>query len=452
MNKRFVDLVSLTTLLLCLGVSIGHAEDKTDKKADAPEVWVTSIAPLTGDTYVAATADGLLLRDASVKSFTIAAPQTMTDLYTHPAAVWCVDATADGSVVASVDYRGNLVIYDVASKQPTTHEKALERWCQAMQFAPDDKTIVAGNETGKILVWDRGENKVTKSLELDGQAVTAISFSGDGKQIAAADGGGHVHLIEWPELKAAGKIKVSDAPVWSVAYAAGKLMIGSGDRNLYRCEPKADAKPERMTRASDWVTQFVVSKTGKVAAAELGGKLYFPMLNETYDVGSDVTPVKSGVWALCFHDDKTLLVGTRKDGVVAVKESEGWSKPLPPVVDPKPEEEVKPEPTAEEKEKMAATEKAAAEKAAAEKAAAEKMAAEKAAAAKKAAAEKMAAEKAAAEKAAAEKAAAEKAAAEKAAAEKAAAEKAAAEKAAAEKAAAEKAAAEKAAAEEPAKE
>ncbi|GAA4448175.1 hypothetical protein [Novipirellula rosea] len=389
MNKRFVDLVCLTTLFVALGVTLGNAEDKADKKNDAkndaPALWVTSIAPLSGDTYVAATADGLLLREAQVKTFSVADPTTLTDLYSHPAAVWCVDATADGKTIASVDYRGNLVIYDVESNEAKTHEKALERWCQSLTFAPDDKTIVAGNEAGKVMVWDLAENKVTKTLELGGQAVTALAFSADGKQIAAADGGGEVHLIQWPELTASGKIKVSDQPAWSVVYAGSNLLIGSGDRNLYQCEAKADAKPTRLTRAGDWITEFVVSKNGKLAAADLGGKLYFPMQNEKNDVGSDVSPAKSGAWALCFHDDKTLMVGTRKDGIVVVKESDSWNKPLPPVVDKKPEEEVKAEEEAkpEEKKEMAKEEKKA-EKPKAEKKAEEKKPADKKPAAKKA--------------------------------------------------------------------
>ena len=220
-----------------------------------------------------------------------------------------------------------------------------------MTFAPDDKTIVAGNEAGKLMVWDLAENKVTKTLELGGQSVTALAFSADGKQIAAADGGGEVHLIQWPELTASGKIKVSDQPAWSVVYAGGNLLIGSGDRNLYQCEAKADAKPTRLTRAGDWITELVISNDGKPVAADLGGKLFFPMQNDNNDVGSDVSPAKSGAWALCFHDDKTLMVGTRKDGIVVVKESESWSTPLPPVVDKKPEEEVKSEEEAKPEEK-----------------------------------------------------------------------------------------------------
>ncbi|GAA5505528.1 hypothetical protein [Novipirellula caenicola] len=382
MNKRLVDLVCLTTLLIVLGVSVGNAEDPAEKKEnakdDAASLWVTSIAPLAGDTYVAATADGLLLREAKVKSFSASDPKSLTDLYSHPAAVWCVDATADGKTIASVDYRGNLVVYDVESKEAKTHEKALERWCQSLTFAPDDKSIVAGNEAGKVMVWDLAENKVTKTLELAGQAVTALAFSADGKQIAAADGGGEVHLIQWPELTVSGKIKISDQPAWSVVYAGEKLLVGSGDRNLYQCEAKADAKPTRLTRAGDWITEMAVSKDGRVAAADLSGKIFLPMQNEANEVGSDASPAKSGAWALSFHDDKTLLVGTRKDGIVVVKESESWSKPLPPVVDKPAEEEVKPEEEAkpEEKKEMAKEEKKA-EKPKAEKPKAKKKAADK---------------------------------------------------------------------------
>ena len=93
----------------------------------------------------------------------------MTPIYSHPAAVWQVVSSRDASKIASVDYRGNLGIYHtgnqpIASKgapwkagadaKLTVHEKAFERWCQAMIITPDDKFLVAGNEAGKLFVWD----------------------------------------------------------------------------------------------------------------------------------------------------------------------------------------------------------------------------------------------------------------------------------------------------------
>ena len=301
--------------------------DETDA-ADSKSVWVTSIARLgETDQFVAATADGLLLREADVCSFNGSNPNELSPLYSHPAAVWCVAATSDGSKVASIDYRGNLGIFDTAGSEAVIHDKALERWCQAMLISPDDKSIVAGNEAGKVLVWDFESGKVAKTAELDGHAVTGLAISPDGSQLAASDGGGHVHLFQWPSLEPQGKFDVSEETVWCVAYVdEGKgLLIGSSDRHLYRAEPKADAKAESVAKGSDWITQLAVSPSGQVAAAEVSGKLHFPTAGAT-----DSMKATSGVWSLCWNGDAQLFAGTRKDGIVIAGRSWRWTEPASP--------------------------------------------------------------------------------------------------------------------------
>ncbi len=82
-------------------------------RSESESLWVTSIVRLgTSDQFVAATADGLLLREAAVYSFHADNPKMLTKMYTHPAAVWCVASSSGGGRIASVDYRGNLVVYE----------------------------------------------------------------------------------------------------------------------------------------------------------------------------------------------------------------------------------------------------------------------------------------------------------------------------------------------------
>ncbi|WP_419189300.1 WD40 repeat domain-containing protein [Stieleria marina] len=317
-----------------------RAADPPKEEADQPSVWVTSIAQIgTSEQFVASTANGLLLRESTVTSFDASDPTKLSPLYTHPAAAWCVDSTDDGQTIASVDYRGNLVIYDVASKKPTTHEKAFERWCQALLISPDNQLVVAGNEAGKLMTWDIQAAKVGKSIELDEHAITGLAFSSDKKLLAASDGAGHVHLLKWPSLEEAGKIEVSKETVWCVAFADNdqSLICGSSDRNLYRCDAKADAKPETIAKGKDWITRIAISHNGQVAASEVGGRLHFPSAGGTVSMDA-----KSGVWALCWNGDQQLIAGTRKHGLITAGQSWKWTEPKKP--EPK-----KPEGKAEQK-------------------------------------------------------------------------------------------------------
>lgn len=303
---------------------------------DAKSIWVTSIAQIgSSDQFVAASADGLLLREATVYSFAASNPYELQPLYAHPTAVWCVASTRDGSKVASVDYRGNLMVFDPATSEAAKHEKAFERWCQALLVAPDDASLVAGNEAGKLMVWSLAENKVTKSIELAGHAVTGLAISPDGSQLAASDGGGNIHLVKWPELEVVGKIAVSEQTVWKVAYIDGgkQLLTGSSDRQLYRVEAKPEAKAEAIAKGSDWITQLAVSPSGQVAAGEVGGRLHFPSSG-----GIDSMDASSGVWTLCWNGESQIFAGTRKDGIVMAGRSWKWTEPAPaPTAEPDPE-------------------------------------------------------------------------------------------------------------------
>ena len=321
------------------------AEDGKEPAVEDHSVWVTSISRLgQSDQFVAGTANGLLLRESTVHSFNQSDPTKLQPIYTHPAAVWCVASTKDGNTVASVDYRGNLVTYDVPSKKATTHEKAFERWCQSMLISPDDKHVVAGNEGGKLISWDLATGKAGKSVELDGHAVTGLAFSPDGKQLAASDGGGHIHLFQWPDLTEAGKIEVGDQTLWCVAFVeGGKILTGCADRHLYQCEAKGGAKAESVAKGTDWITQIAISGEGQVAAAEIGGRLHFPTTGRT-----DSMDAESGLWALCWNGDKQLFAGTRKNGIVVAGQSWKWAETKKePEPDPKTEEK-----PAEEKEEM----------------------------------------------------------------------------------------------------
>ncbi len=339
-THRFTLAVTLTVTISIAGTSFAADPSAAINPATAAGsgVWVTSVAHVQGDQFVAATADGLLLRESSVCSFSGKAPETLQPLYSHPAGVWAVATTHDGKQVVSSDYRGNLAVHTIGG-ETKMHEGLLERWSQALAVAPDGAAVVAGNEAGKLFAVDIAAGSVAKSLELGGSAVAAIAFSPDGKKLAASDGSGTVHLVSWPALEATGKIKVSEEAAWGVAFIDDEtFVVGSSDRNLYRCAAITDAKPESILAGRDWITQVSINGNGQIAAAELGGIVH---VVAGRGGGSQLT-APSSVWAVCWNGVSELFVGTRKNGVVTATQAWKLAEPKP---EPKPE--VKPEPQAE---------------------------------------------------------------------------------------------------------
>ena len=314
----------IAAIFLGLLTITSHADEANESKgADNQSVWITSIAPAGDGSFVAGVVTDLHMRPGAVSRFQPDSPGQLEELFQLPAAVWTVAVTRDGKTIAGGDYKGNLVVYDVASKKASTHENAFEGWCQKIILSPDDKTIIAGNESGKLFTWGIADAKVSKTVELCKASITSLAFSPNKSQLAATDGNGKVHLLKWPELESIGTISVSEETAWCVAYKDDStLIIGSEDRNLYQAEAKPDAKPESIAKGSDWITRIAVSEDGQIAASEVSGKLHFASGGSITTIGAE-----SGVWAVCFGGPGQLLVGTRKNGIVTAGQSWTW-KPV----------------------------------------------------------------------------------------------------------------------------
>jgi WD40 repeat protein len=321
----FAPAFSAFVLFAATGIVAGQVRAVESSKASesaTAEVWVTSIATAADGVNYAGTASGLLLQPADVVRWEGDDFSKRTTIMSHPAAVWCVQICDDGGHVASTDYRGNLQTFETSSGKVSMFEGAFERWTQAMRFAPGSDSIVAGNEAGKLFVWEDG--KVTKSIDVDKNAITDIAFSGSADRLAISDGSGGVHFYSWPALERDGKIQVGESPVWTVRFNADSsaVVIGSGDRKLYRCEAKEGATPEVILEGSDWITRLAVSSAGSIAAGEVGGKVY--VLPSDKPNAGRVEPTgtaPSGIWALQWQSPAKLLLGTRKNGVLALSQS-----------------------------------------------------------------------------------------------------------------------------------
>ncbi|TWT52427.1 WD domain, G-beta repeat [Rubripirellula amarantea] len=304
------------------------AEESSDPGSVTQEtVWVTSIAKLgDGDDFVAATASGLLFHPSKVVKFSASDPSERMPLYEHPAAVWCVDGSADAKTVVSVDYRGNLIVYDVETATHRMHELAMERWCQAMMLSPDGSAVIAGNEAGKVMIWDLAEAKVKHEASIGEQSITDMVLSPDQTMLVVTDASGHAHVLSWPSLEPKAKIKFGEEAAWSVAFGRDgqHVYVGSGDRQLYQAELSDGAKPTVFGKGDDWLTNLAVSDSGAIVAGQPNGKVHFFSATSTDTSPASSLASPSGVWAVHWNGENELLVGTRKNGVMQIGQSWNW--------------------------------------------------------------------------------------------------------------------------------
>lgn len=340
LSLRMLRGIGCSLVVLCSQFQSLAADEPAAAGDQAPDIWVTSIAsqrPVADQSHscvhFGALANGLLLRPADVVTWADDDFASRTTLMTHPAAVWIVRVCDDGKHVASVDYRGNLQTFDTESKQATMHTAAFERWAQTMEFVPGEETIIAGNEAGKLFVWKDG--KVEKSIEIDKSSLTDVAFNKAKDKLAIADGAGNVHWFSWPALESVGKTKVSEEACWCVQFIGDSpaVLVGTGDRKLYRCEAGSDQPPQAVLEGKDWLTRIAVSASGLIAVSELNGTVHV-LNSEGAKLDAPVSTTPSGIWALEWDGSDKLLVGTRRHGVVEL--TQGWALATP-VAEPKAE-------------------------------------------------------------------------------------------------------------------
>lgn len=293
------------------------AEPQASTVAGWPAKWVTSLAPLGDGAVVAATAEGLLYREASVVEFALGSLASGKPLYQHPSSVWAV--AGDAQRVISSDYQGNLAVYDRAAGELVMHEGALEKWTRCLEFDPAGEQVVAGNEVGKLFVWSLEKSAVAKTLELDAQQIYAIAFSPAGDQLVAADGAGHLHLVSWPELARQRTIELGEQAIWGVSFSAdgSHLIAGGADQKLWRVGLAEGAEAEVLATTADWISAMAVDKdSGEIILATLTGQIM--TLAAQGGEPQLAAELPSGVWALLMPGSGSLMAATRKHAIAGL--------------------------------------------------------------------------------------------------------------------------------------
>ncbi len=87
------------------------------------------------------------------------------------------------------------------------------------------------------------------------------------------------------------------------------VLVGAGDRKLYRCEAGSDQPPQVLLEGKDWLTRIATSSAGLIAVSELNGAVHV-LNSHGAKLGSPAANAPSGVWALEWDGNDKLLVGT----------------------------------------------------------------------------------------------------------------------------------------------
>ena len=123
----------------------------------------------------------------------------------HTDEVTDITFSPDGKFVASIDYFGNVMLWDIGQDTVITmgqHENPSSMYVgfNGITFSPDNQYILSGGEDGALRLWDLNGREV-QSFHTVGGRIETVGFSRDGKYLFSGSSNGKAHLnVRWDHI------------------------------------------------------------------------------------------------------------------------------------------------------------------------------------------------------------------------------------------------------------
>ncbi|HEY7312524.1 MAG TPA: sigma-70 family RNA polymerase sigma factor [Gemmataceae bacterium] len=157
----------------------------------------------------------------------------------------------DGKLLASAGDK-RIVFTDVKTGEEIGRMEAKMDLAMSLAFTPDGKTLLSGNQDGKVRVWDVATKKLRRELDAHMWMIRDMALSHDGKTVAVGTVYNTIRLWD----VASGKEMFEehqghDAQVNAVAFSPdGKMLASGGDNQQIRLWDAAGGKPIRRIKSS----------------------------------------------------------------------------------------------------------------------------------------------------------------------------------------------------------
>ncbi len=189
------------------------------------------------------------------------------DLFSgHPNAVYGVDWSPDGKLVASASLDNTVKLWDPSTGKVVARLPGHGDGVSAVAFSPDSKTLFSSSLDRSLKIWNIASRSLVKTVAAHSNFVWSLAWSRDGKSVVS--GGYDNALATWtPDGSKIHSITPGGQPVLAVASApraaGGWSVAGCKNSNAYVVDPGA-TKP-RLTLAghNGAIEAVVVSRDGK---------------------------------------------------------------------------------------------------------------------------------------------------------------------------------------------
>lgn len=217
---------------------------------------------------------------------------------------------------------GRIKLWDVSTGRELRAFEAYELGANSIAFTPDSKSLVSTSDTEPVKIWDAGNGKLRRSIDLHGES---MAISPDGQTLAV--GGGYEDTTKLYEL-ATGQLQ-REVPGSSskVAFSPdGHVLANSVDTTIQLLDLSASRQPTELKKHSHTPSAVAVSANGQLLAegSVNGGVMLWDFSGKEPRLlpeHSDQRP-----WALAFSSDNRLLAAggsTREQSGLPLMEQHG---------------------------------------------------------------------------------------------------------------------------------
>jgi len=297
----------------------GHAVDPGPEQkftigGKAGPVWALAFTP-DGRTLAVGAEDG------SINLFNLAEkePINFKTLARSGRHVWTIDITSDGKYLVAPSDDQEVEVYNLATYKVDS-KFAPGASTKSAAFSPDGKSLITGDRSGTIMVWDR-ITQIPKELEGNKGTAHAVVVSPDSTQLAEAGSDGAVKLwdLKKPNAKP-DSLEQHAGPVYGLAYSPDRenprLASAGWDGTVRIWNPQRKEQLRVLKGHDGDVFGVSFGKGGKVvASASSDGTV------RVWDVesGKELHVFRGtgrAFHTVRFSPDGTMLVAGSRDGTV----------------------------------------------------------------------------------------------------------------------------------------
>jgi energy-coupling factor transporter ATP-binding protein EcfA2 len=144
---------------------------------------------------------------------------------------------------------------------------------RALALAADGKTLAAGSDDGRLLLFDLGHHGSTpRDLGTAGDGVRALTADPAGRWLAAGSLDGELRLWDLRNPQSAPRLLPRGAAVNALAFGGGRLAVGTADGRVELLDPAAPEKAQGVLAGQPHrITALALAADGSLLAAGSAG-------------------------------------------------------------------------------------------------------------------------------------------------------------------------------------